>query len=166
MKAVFSLFAAAGIVFSLQAEGQKDFFFIQRNKNKNEVHYALRFDKKTCEPKGRNPIFGYWRNLEIGPHAYEPIGRFESLAYGISSQERNGKNYFIRLRAFPERLIRLHFEKGAKCQFTPYLSINGKESILTHIYVFAKEGLVKPTVLYVDIFGKLNGAQVSERVLR
>ncbi|HRP69736.1 MAG TPA: DUF4833 domain-containing protein [Turneriella sp.] len=156
-----------GFNFTLYAEMQsKSVFYIQRNKNRNEVHYALRLNPEACVPVGKHPLFAYWRNLEISPTAIEPIGRFESIAYGIASQELKGNDLFVKLRAFPERIIRIHFEKNPRCTATAHVTINGRESELKFIYVFAKEGLIKPTVIYVDINGQLNGVKVSERILR
>lgn len=151
---------------SVFAESRLNVFHIKRNKNKNEVHYAVRYDEKSCKPVESEPLYGYWINYEIGPNAYEPIGRFERIAYGISSQQVKGEDLVVQLKAFPDRPIRLTFNGGAGCKITPYVQINGQETQLKHIYVFAEEGMIKPTVIYVDIIGVKGTAPVTERINR
>lgn len=151
---------------AIVAEARANLFHIKRNKNRNEVHYAVRYDEKTCKPVEGDPVYGYWLNLEIGPNAYEPIGRWERLAYGIESQAVKGNDMVVQLKAFPDRAIKLIFNAAGGCKITPFLLINGIESQLKFIYVFAEEGLIKPTVKYVDITGVKGGAAVSERINR
>jgi hypothetical protein len=45
--------------------------------------------------------------------------------------------------------------------------INGKRAILQRIFIEAKEGLITPTVLHVDLFGidPVSGASVTERII-
>lgn len=151
---------------ALAAEARANLFHIKRNKNRNEVHYAVRYDEKTCKPVEGDAVYGYWLNLEIGPNAYEPIGRFERLAYGISSQEVKGEDLMLQLKAFPDRVIRVNFAATGGCKVSSHVAINGQESKLKHIYVFAEEGLIKPTVKYVDIIGVKGSAPVTERINR
>src|SRR5688572_3509680 len=107
-KILFLSFLAAGFS-GLFAEARANLFHIKRNKNKNEVHYALRYDEKTCKPVEDEPLYGYWLMLEKGPNVYEPIGRLERMAYGISSQEMKGADLIVQLKAFPDRPIRVTF---------------------------------------------------------
>jgi len=161
------LFLALACVSAISAEARANLFHIKRNKNRNEVHYAVRYDEKTCRPMENEPVYGYWLDLEIGPNAYAPIGRFERIAYGIESQELKGEDLIVLLKAFPDRAIRLTFTGGATaCKITPYVSINGQESQLKHIYVFAIEGLIKPTVKYIEIIGTRGSTAVTERIDR
>lgn len=164
-KIVIVTLVAAGFS-ALAAEARANLFHIKRNKNKNEVHYAVRYDEKTCKPVESDAVYGYWLNLEIGPNAYEPIGRFERIAYGISSQELQGDDLMVKLKAFPDRIIRVNFANAGGCKVTSHVAINGQEARLKHIYVFAEEGLIKPTVKYVDIIGNKGGAPVTERINR
>lgn len=150
----------------IYAESRTNLFHIKRNKNRNEVHYAVRYDEKTCKPVDGEAVYGYWLDLEIGPNAYAPIGRWEKIAYGIGSQETKGDDMIVLLKAFPDRPIRLAFSPAGGCKITPHVVINGQESQLKHIYVFAEEGLIKPTVKYVDIIGVKGSAPVTERINR
>lgn len=160
---VLLLLATASSVF---AEARANLFHIKRNKNSNEVHYAVRYDEKTCKPIDSESLFGYWLMLEKGAGVTEPIGRLERMAYGIQSQEIKGDDLVVQLKAFPDRPIRISFVQKGGCKIVPMLTINGIESILKVISVFAEEGLIKPTVKYIDISGFKGGAPVTERINR
>lgn len=148
------------------ADAKTDLFYIKRNKNRNEVHYVVRYNSATCQPIAKEPLFGYWQMLEKGPKATEAIGRFENMAYGIKSQEVKGSNLWVQLKAFPDRKIRIAFEPKNACKITPFIAINGKESVLSYISVFAEEGIIKPTVKYIDVVGTSHGVPVTERMYR
>jgi|JI8StandDraft_1071087.scaffolds.fasta_scaffold114513_2 hypothetical protein len=156
--------AVAGSVYG---ESRANLFHIKRNKNRNEVHYAVRYDEAACKPMGDEALYGYWLMLEKGPNVFEPIGRLERMAYGIQSQSMSGNDLLVKLKAFPDREIKVVFSKaGAGCKITPYIAINGQESVLKSISVFAEEGFIKPTVKYVDVSGTKGGAPVTERINR
>ncbi len=161
--AVLLLLVSASTVF---AEARANLFHIKRNKNSNEVHYAVRYDEKSCKPIDSESLFGYWLMLEKGPGVTEPIGRLERIAYGIQSQEIKGDELVVQLKAFPDRPIRIAFMQKGGCKIVPMLTINGIEAVLKVISVFAEEGLIKPTVKYIDISGLKGGAPVSERINR
>ena len=153
-------------VAGLYAEDRANLFHIKRNKNRNEVHYAVRYDKATCKPLESDPLFGYWLMIEKGPGVTEPIGRFEQMAYGIKSQELQGEVLTVQLKAFPDRPVRISFTHKSPCNVTATININGQEAQLKTISVFAEEGLIKPTVKYIDISGVKGGAAVTERINR
>lgn len=160
------LFACLAATSGIFAEARANLFHIKRNKNRNEVHYAVRYDEANCKPIDNESLFGYWLMVEKGPGVTEPIGRLERMAYGIQSQEVQGNDLIVQLKAFPDRPIRIIFSQKGGCKILPMLTINGIESVLKFISVFAEEGLIKPTVKYVDISGLKGGAPVSERINR
>jgi len=164
MKFFMALLLAASFSGVLFAESRSNLFHIKRNKNRNEVHYAIRYDEMACKPVDSEPLYGYWLMLEKGPSVYEPIGRLERMAYGIQSQEIRGNDLLVQLKAFPDRVIRITFEAAGGCKITPFLPINGQEAVLKFISVFAEEGLIKPTVKHVDISGVKGGMAVTERI--
>ena len=164
MKSLILLLVAAFFSGGLFAESRSNLFHIKRNKNRNEVHYAVRYDESTCKPVENEPLYGYWLMLEKGPNVFEPIGRLERMAYGIQSQEIKGNDLVVQLKAFPDRAIRITFNAAGGCKITPFLPINGQEAVLKFISVFAEEGLIKPTVKHVDISGVKGGTPVSERI--
>ena len=108
----------------------------------------------------------FWRDIEIGPEEINKIKWYEKPAYGIDSQALIDEELQVRLEPLPERLITVQFEASpAGCKLTPYIAINGGRSRLDEIYVFAREGLLWPTVQWVEIRGTdLQGQAVKERI--
>jgi hypothetical protein len=144
-------------------------FFIQRSKNKNEVHYRLNVDE-SCRIIADEPVTGIWRMLEEGPNKTEPLSTFDRMAYNAENQEVVGNWVHFNLKAIEERLIKattIYDWKTNKCSPMVQVKINGKWAILDHIYVSSKEGFLMPRVMYIDIFGKSLDSppqQVAERV--
>lgn len=160
------VFTGSILVPALSAEvRKKSLFHIKRSKNKNQVHYAIKYDSAECKPAGAQPVYAYWLDLEIGPNVINPIGTFEKMAYGIQSQKMNGDVLDLRLKALPEKAMKVKFEKsGTTCSVNAYTNISGVEGQMKEVYVFAVEGIIKPTVKYVDIFGKAGSKYVKERI--
>jgi hypothetical protein len=138
-------------------------FFVRRNKNRNEVHYALRIDPATGKPPTREPVFGYWQMHEKGAGVTEPITVFEQMAFGIESQNFAGDTILLKLRAFPERVIRIA-QDAATGQWKPLIRIFEKDCELSSFYVFAEDTLFLPKVKYIEVHGKNQGAEVTERI--
>lgn len=144
---------------------KKSLFHIKRNKNRNQVHYGIKYDAAQCKPAGDEPVYAYWLDLEVGPNVVNPIGSFEKIAYGIKSQKMNGEALDLRLKALPEKALKVKFEKsGSACNVNAYTQISGNDAQMKEIYVFAEEGIIKPTVKYVDIFGKAGSKFIKERI--
>src|SRR5690348_6852763 len=58
-------------------------FYLAKSENKNQVHYAVRVDDR-CRPVGAAPVYGYWRDLEVGPSATSRLLQHEQPAYGLT----------------------------------------------------------------------------------
>jgi hypothetical protein len=86
-----SIALAVAATFALappaRAEDPHSVFFIQRNKNKNEVHYAISLDEN-CRPKGDEPVKNYWLRLEGRPERRKVAQA--APAGGIRHQEPEG----------------------------------------------------------------------------
>jgi hypothetical protein len=149
-----------------EKELRQDLFFVQRNTNRNEVHYSIRYDADSLKPVAHEPIVGYWKMLEKGPDVTEPITLFELAAYGIISQKITGNEVTIKLRALPEREILICPEPGAAGTYAARISIANQSAILTHFYAHAVPGFLLPKVAYVDVFGQVDGKPVSERIAK
>ena len=78
-------------------QNRQDLFFVRRNTNRNEVHYAI----ETCDgqPVREHPVQGYWQMHEKGPGVTEPITIFEQVAFGIRSQRVEGTAVYLKLAA-------------------------------------------------------------------
>jgi len=119
-------------------------FFIAKSENRNQVHYGVRLDP-SCAPVGPSPVFAYWRMLERGPLATEPLLTRELGAYGFAGQrviarEPNGGQVEVTLRALPARPIVVGSGLGATqrpgepCSATATTTIAGAAASLTSVY--------------------------------
>ena len=144
-------------------------FHIERNKNKNQVHYAITLNS-VCKPNGNKPIYAYWLDLEAKKPVISKIRWYEQKAYGIKVQKNIPPNQFsMILYAFPKQNIYVTFfldEKTKRCKAIASTTILNKQALLYKMYVFAKTKFLIPSVQYVDVFGKLpNGSLIKERLL-
>jgi hypothetical protein len=141
-------------------------FHIDRNKNRNQVHYGVHVDA-SCKPEGADPVYNYWLRREDAPVDTKPLSYFQQAAYGFQKQniEKDGR-IEVRLRALPDRqlVIRVTPVDG-KCKTETFLEIDGKTAFLEKVFVFADEGLVLPTVRYIELFGRSNdGLAAYEKI--
>ena len=61
-----------------------------------------------CRPVGPHPVYGYWRNLEVGPRDVAAMLNHEQAAYGLTEpravqRTADGGEIRIGLRGFPDR---------------------------------------------------------------
>ena len=154
---------------SLDFPAEIGLFHIERNKNKNQVHYAIRLDKN-CKPKNKEPIYVYWLDLEAKTPEISSLTWIDQPAYGIQKQTKTSDSQVkLLLKALPNKVIYVQYFKDKKrntCKASASTKISNKKSTLRMVYVFAKATLFIPVVQYIDIFGKLpNGSSVKERIL-
>jgi hypothetical protein len=165
--------AAAGLVLLLlgagragAAEDPESVFHIDRNKNRNQVHYGIHVDAN-CKPVGDEPVYNYWLRLENDTPVTQPVKFFQQAAYGFRRQniEKDGR-IEVRLRALPDRQIVMRLTVvGGACKAGAFLTINGVEAHLEKVFVFADEGLFLPSVRYIELFGRSNdGHSVYEKI--
>lgn len=141
-------------------------FHIERNKNRNLVQYVIRILPQSCQAASKEPVFGYWRDLEEGPNVTSQLLWYEKPAYGFKSQAVKGNVVYLRLMALPERTITLTLSKNSStCLAKATTKINGRTASVKQVYVFAEEGLIKPTVKWIEIRGTLSGKAVTERIV-
>ena len=139
-------------------------FHLRKSQNRNEVHYALHL-AADCAPDGAAPVVPYWRMLEEGPDAVEPLLGREHRAYGLASQivarADDGWIVTMRLRALSGRAIRVEVTRGNRgCQTRTSLFIAGGWA--TFEDAFVQLGLVG--VDYVRLTGVRGGRHVVEDV--
>ena len=140
-------------------------FFIQRNKNKNEVHYAISLDE-SCRPQGDDPLKNYWLRLEDGPEVEKPLKLLQQVGYGIKSQKVTDGGVLVVLRNMAARPVTIETAReGDRCTAVAYMTIAGERTRFERAYVFAKDGFLMPEVKYVDLFGtRDDGTPVEERI--
>jgi len=138
-------------------------FSIERNKNRNCVHYDVLLNENEDLADG-DPVTVHWV-LENGQT--EDLNLIQRrYAYGILSQERLEKNKFrIMLAAFKDWKIIVEKVDG---NYKAVVPINGIQSILDRVYVKAEENRMGlPKVTFIDIFGRaLNShSALRERII-
>ena len=144
---------------------ETDLFFLQRTKNTNTIMYELNLNEDGSLNTDE-PVHVYWRHYELGPNVKNEMGYFPKTAYGVISEKLKDQAdiYLIKLNAFKKRAVKLAKDKTGK--FVAKMKINGKDALLNRIYVDSKEGVLKPTINHVDLFGTdpETGKAVTERV--
>jgi hypothetical protein len=121
-------------------DDMRSVFFIAKSENKNRVYYGIRLDD-ACDPVGRAPVYAYWRMLEHGPFATEPLLSREVRAYGIveeSPLERDalGARTRVTLQALRSRpLVVESSGEGGRCNARATLPIAGVAATLTSVFV-------------------------------
>lgn len=137
-------------------------FAIAKSSNKNQVHYAVRVND-TCAPASAVPIRPYWRMLERGPNATEPLLDREQRAYGIQSQTVRGNDVRLVLRALPDRPIVIRTTRAANgaCVATASVTIAKAPARLHDIYI--KESLFGVDWLLLTGWSA-QGAVVREKI--
>ena len=148
------------------AESPDSVFHIDRNKNRNQVHYGVHVDDR-CQPVGSEPVYNYWLRREQGPPVVEPLRFFQQAAYGFQKQniEKDGR-IEVRLRALPDRQLVVRIASvGGTCKAETFMTIDGKQAYLDKVFVFAEEGIFLPTVRYIELYGRSNdGHAVYEKI--
>jgi len=152
---------------SASAETPDSVFHIDRNKNRNQVHYGVHVDEQ-CRPIGTDPVYNYWLRREENPPVVQPLRFFQQAAYGFQKQkiEDDGR-IEVRLRALPDRqlVIRVASVAGT-CKTETFMTIDGKQAYLDKVFVFAEEGILLPTVRYIELYGRSNdGLAVYEKIV-
>jgi hypothetical protein len=162
--AAIALLVSAGASF---AESPDSVFHIDRNKNRNQVHYGVHVDEK-CRPIGGEPVYNYWLRREENPPEIKELSYFQQGAYGFQKQkiEADGR-IEVRLRAMPDRqlVVRVTSVRGT-CKAETFMTIDGKQGYLDKVFVFAEEGVFLPTVRYIELYGRSNdGHALYEKIL-
>jgi len=142
-------------------------FYLQRSKNTNTVIYEAKLDGTGLLIRDL-PVHAYWMDYELGEDVRSDLSYLErTTVYGVDMEElKDGTgNYLLRLKAFKKRAITL--ARNGMGRYEGLMDINGKKAVLQRIYIEAKEGLLSPTVVHVDLFGTdfTTGESVFERIL-
>jgi Domain of unknown function (DUF4833) len=116
-------------------------FHVAKSENKNQVHYGIHLDGD-CAPVGPEPVFAYWRMLEHGPTATEPLLSREVRAYGFASQrvlDRGpaGGRVLVTLYALPGKPIVISSSPSAdgSCTAVAVTTVDRTPAALTSVFV-------------------------------
>jgi hypothetical protein len=116
-------------------------FYVAKSENKNRVVYAAIVDA-ACAPLGTRPLAVFWRMLERGPSATEPLLAREEPGYGVGEARvvaRTDVSGAIRiaLRALPDHPVTIETFRDAAgtCRATATTTIAGARARLDHVYL-------------------------------
>lgn len=144
-------------------------FFIQRNKNNNEVHYQLQVDDN-CRIVAQKPVSAFWKLLQENPGRTKPLTGLARFAYGVVHKHVDDNWVFFHLMLLDERIIKATatYNPATKtCSPIALVEINEQWAALERVYVYAEEGLFEPQILYIDLIGtslESRPQQVTERL--
>lgn len=143
-------------------------FFVAKSENKNQVHYGIHVDA-SCAPAGAQPVFVYWRMLERGPQATEPLLWQEQGAYGVAEQRvadraPEGGRVLVRLNALPNRSVTVATtRRDGVCRADATVVIGGARATLERVYAKLRWPF---GVDYLEVAGRAvsDGHAVQERI--
>lgn len=142
-------------------------FVIGKSDDGNQVQYGLKLDAN-CQMAGKEPLFGYWRELDKGPDApLKSFGFLDGFGYGIEKQTVKSDKTTLTMSIKPAatRVIEIVARRdGEKCVATAFTTIAGKKAELKMIFVQLSGPL---SVSFISIRGtELEGSKpVAERVV-
>jgi hypothetical protein len=135
---------------------------ITKSSNRNQVNYAVVVDD-ACAPTGPSPVRVYWRMLEHGVNATEPLQADEQRAFGIVRQGNEGGVVNLLLKGMPGRAITIRTARAANgtCSASATMTIAGVAAHIEKVHV--QQSLFG--VDYVLLAGRsAAGGPVTERV--
>jgi hypothetical protein len=138
-------------------------FIIERSKNANVVHYDAHLTTNGVFD-AKEPIKAYWvMAAEDGRR--EGLTLVERVkAYGFDARPAESfSGYIMTIVAYKERPISIR-QEGARVWAE--IAINGQPAYFDKLYIDSTEGLVLPTVNYLELHGRelKTGAPVRERI--
>lgn len=140
--------AVCGAAAAADATAQR-LFHIERNHNANIVAYdALVLPDSSLRDK--DPVEVYWVRLAEEGQRKELKGIEKKLAYGFKVDSRQGNHLVLEMVADVGRTVEVDRHGEV---YRAFMIIEGRRTLLDKIYIFA-EGSFKPTVKYIELFGK------------
>jgi hypothetical protein len=136
-------------------------FHIAKSEDSSQVHYGIHLDEN-CLPKGEQPVFVYWRELEKGLDVTSHLLAIEQPAYGIRQQRvevrmRAGGRIMLRLEVLPDRAIAIESFRDSRgnCIARGVIEIERRLAILQSVYV-------KRSMLYSVEKAELTGSDLQD----
>lgn len=125
-------------------------FFIQRNHNANTIIYDANYDANGYLFEDE-PVIVYWRRYDEQGQKMELRTIEKWYAYGIDLEKKERNIYEIKLVA--DKNHKFWLKQLAPYKTIVLTNISKKLSVLEHIYIFADNSGIWPTVKYIELFG-------------
>jgi len=144
----------------------RSLFVIGKNIDRDEVRYGIHLDPD-CQPRGAEPIYAYWQQIEQGPDVVEDLNFLDRTVYGIKEQRVTKRSpeeskVLMTLKATPDRAVAVVVRRReGRCVADSIAFINAVPALLDRVFVHVA-GFLK--VDWVEIRGRVDGKPVVERV--
>ncbi len=150
--------------YPIPPKTDKRLFYIQRNHNSNTIVYDANFNS-SGQLISDKPVDVYWLRYDEDGRRMELRTIEKKFAYGVKYKKLGKPNqYELELVAYDKRKLLL--KKTSANNFFAYMKINGKMSILDHLYIFADNSSWWPKVKYIELFGydTKTGSKTYEKI--
>lgn len=117
--------------FPVPEGNPKQLFYLQRSQNTNTIVYELNLKGKV--PDSIAPVHIFWIRYAEQSQKQELTNIQRKYAYGLATKYVSKDHYELRFLASKKLVFQLI--KGADQHFHVYHTINGKNTILTSIYL-------------------------------
>lgn len=137
-------------------------FHIERNKNNSIVCYDLEINEKSIDTK--KPVHAYWEMPDKNNSRNELSAIQNKLAFGFTIEKIDGNSVFLKLKAYPQRILNIVYEPDSS-EAKVFALINGIHAVLNKLYIHATPPLYN-SVEYIILTGinPLTGEVITERI--
>ncbi len=159
----FILLTALGSQAVAAGDRRVPLFIIERTKNANVVHYDAQLTSDGSL-NAKEPVVAYWIMLAEDGRREDLNWVERSKAYGLETKADGTGCYRVTLTAYHEREIKVCRDgEGARA----VLVIDGHPAIFDKLFINSTEGLIKPTIHYLELFGRdvESGEKRYEKIL-
>ncbi len=150
--------AAAGDNFK-----EQDIIIIERNLNKNEVHYAARIANGRIDRE--EPVVAYWIMKEKGGIREDLNWIEKRKAYGFTiAKDETDNFYYMKLKGYDKRSIKVMVKDGRP---RAVVGINKVPAYFEKMYIYAEGPGFMPDIKYIELKGRdlQTGIPVRERII-
>jgi hypothetical protein len=142
---------------------EQDIIIIERNLNKNEVHYAVRIADGRIDQE--EPVVAYWIMKEKGGMREDLNWIEKRKVYGFNIKKgETGDFYYMTFKGYDKRSIKILVKDG---QPKAEIGINKAPAYFEKMYIYAVGPGFIPDIKYIELKGKdlKTGINVSERII-
>jgi len=137
--------------YPVPPQNEHTLFYIQRNLNHNTVVYEMNTLRDGLI-SDETPMKVYWiKYTQGGKHLGLNVIQ-NKLAYGYESEKIAKGLYSFRMVSYKK--IKFYIAEDKEGKYRVITSINGEQSYLSNIYVYAEELGLFPDVKYFEMYGE------------
>ncbi|MDA8692737.1 DUF4833 domain-containing protein [Saprospiraceae bacterium] len=164
-KAQYNIFGEDGLPesYPIPESTPNLLFYIQRNLNKNTVIYAANINKEGRLNESY-PIKVYWIKYSEDGHQAK-LNLLQEKAFGYISNKINDRTYEVKMSSYDKQRMFLSMNDNGRCSIVT--KINGQDSQLSNIYVYADELGIFPQLKFIELYGycEKNQLPIYQRII-